>query len=146
MNNKLNELFDLLNDDIMTIIYKYLSPEIKVWLNRKNYIKNHKCVKSLIDTKLYDSYVRDMVRNDYSFVLEQLIKENFRKWHNWKKYNYNGDIYKTYLVFIRNYANDNNSYKCLRLIDEYAENNGFSKNWFKQNRIIIHKTPQTWNN
>lgn len=138
----LDEHLNTLNDDLLGVIYKHLHqvlpPTTKVWLTRDDYIIHHKSVKSLISPRFYDNYVHDIVRHDCAFVFEQLLKEHFQKWHKWKKYIFKGSTYKTYLSFLMDYASLNHSLKCIYVLNKYASLYGFSRNWYKQNRIIVH--------
>ena len=111
-----------LPDDILTsIVWNFLKPEIKVWTNKKNYEKYHPVIKKMIPTNIYDSYVRDMVRNNNSYVLEQLFKENFLKWTKWKNYKYKNAIYNNYIDYLEWLGRDYNSIKCGLLINKYYE-------------------------
>ena len=126
----------LLNDDVLGIIHSYLSPEVLWSSNKDNYVKHHHVVRSMIPATCYDSYVRDMVRNDYSFVFHHILLERFDDFHKWKKFYFNRNMYPSYLIFLRSYAIENHSSKCLRVIEEQCEKKGFESNWYKRRNSI----------
>ena len=57
-----------LPDDLIDHLLLFLKPSLKMTLNKEYYKKYHYLVKQLIPIKYYESYLRDMVRNDSSFV------------------------------------------------------------------------------
>lgn len=141
INDRFANMYDKLNDDVLELIKSYLPPETLVWLNKSNYLKYHRVVKNMIPNDRFDDYIRDIVKTDSSFVFEQILKENFTRFHKWKGY---FQPYQTpcirhhsYLTYLRYYALSNNSQKCVSIIDKYAEINGFSSNWYKYRGIII---------
>lgn len=127
-----------LNDNVLDIIYSYLGPEVLWRTNKENYAKHHHIVRTLILNNYYnyDSYVRDMIRNDYSFVFRHILLERFDDFHKWKKYYFNNTMYPSYLIFLRDFAIDNNSSKCLKAIEEQCEKKGFEPNWYKRRNSI----------
>lgn len=141
-DEQLCDLLATLNDDVLGIIWSKLPPEFTMWKDRSIYIENHALVKNLIPVHLYDSYLRDILRNDCAFVLEQILKEQFDKFHKWKKYVYRQVCYPTYLVYLRTYARDcvqesGRSSSCLEVIDRIAQEKGFSPNWYKHRNVIV---------
>lgn len=68
---------DLLPNEILDIIFEKLVPSEKIFLNKKNYYKYHYIIKNKIQPRLYESYLRDIIRFNYVFVFKEIIKENF---------------------------------------------------------------------
>jgi hypothetical protein len=130
-------MYDMLNDDVLSLIKTYLPPETLVWLNKEYYLKYHSVVKHMINIDKYDDYIRDIVKSDSSFVFEQIIKENFIKFHTWKSYYHETIRHHSYLTYLRYYALTKNAKKCVSIIDDYANKNGFSSNWYKYRGVII---------
>ncbi len=60
-------LFDIipyLPDEIIYIIYCKIKPSQLIFLNKENYYKYNHLVDTLIIKGRYDSYIRDIIRND----------------------------------------------------------------------------------
>lgn len=134
----------ILNDDVLSLIYEQLTPEVLWPLNKANYVKHHSVVKTLIPKEHYDSYVRDMVRQDCSFVFSHILSERFDDFHKWKKYYFNNNMFPSYLIFLRTFAFDNNATKCLEVIDAICEKKGFESNWYKRRNSI--RLAREWRN
>lgn len=133
-------LTDILNDDVTGVIKSFLPPEKRVWLSKADYIANHSVIKQMIPQRLYDRYIHDIIKNDCSFVFTQILREQFIKFHNWKRFEKNGNCHHSYLTYLRDYCKKVSASKCLDVIDVMAEENGFSCNWYKRRGIIISNT------
>lgn len=141
-NKKILSNIDKIPDDILlNNIKPILKPETLVWLDKANYIKYHYCIENLIKHRpsinhpsgVYDSYVRDIIRLDYSFVFQQLINDKISNWKKINNYRYKDKIYKSYLYFLFDYALDNNSIKCRNIINNII-NALYSKNRYKNTK------------
>ena len=112
-------------------IYSYISNDIMMCSSKHFYLKYHSSVvKKILKNKRieYDTYIRNIVRNDYYFIFENVVKENFNKWTNnytnnnpnknniFKKYIYKTNIYKNYTDFLLDFCTENESTKCRNLI------------------------------
>lgn len=118
---------------LVDIIYEYIPLSTKTFLTKKNYIENHHIVKSLIDKRQYENYIRCMVRQDNSFVFSFIINENITIWVN-KIFNYfyKDTTYRNYLWFLHEYCIENESTRCKDIINRYIELLGLSKNQHKK--------------
>jgi hypothetical protein len=114
------------------IIYPLIPPETKVWLTRSAYLENHKVVKNMIPTRDYESYIRDMVRDDCVFVMERLLEENMDKWSKMTKYRYKGMTFDNYLRFLVQLALDSGSTRVKQLIEAKADES-LGRKWHKRN-------------
>ena len=124
--------------DLIQIIFSYIPLYRLVFLNKSLYYVNHKLLKILNN----DNYIRDIIRNDNSFVFKLLLLENYNKWKNIKKYIYKNIICYDYLSFVRYYIIHNKSNNCKNELDNYislTKNGTIKKNEFKKNNIIINK-------
>ena len=83
-------IIDDLPNEILDIIFYYLNTREKIFLNKKYYIKYNDYIDQHIIN--YSSYVRDIIRLDYSFVFEYIIYRNFNKWITINTYNYKNII------------------------------------------------------
>jgi len=126
---------DELPSDILNIIKEYFPIKITIRLNKKLYIENHNIMKRYINKLNYDRYIRDMIERDNSFVIEQLLKENFNKWLKNNNFFNKNNYYYNYVYFLKEYSIINNSIKCMEVINCYFTNSGLSKNQHKKNTI-----------
>ena len=120
-------------EDLIQIIWEFLEPEIKVWINKEYYEKYHSVIQIMIPR--FDSFTRSMVRRDNDFTMQQIIQENLWRWIRIKKYFYEGRIYPNYMLFLLNYCVDNDAIKCKNILYRELEKYGLSKNLHKKNRI-----------
>ena len=109
------DIIEHLPNDILDIIFYYVNPREKIFLNKKYYIKYN----SYIDTYIYNysSYIRDIIRFDCSFVFEHIIYRNLNKWIKINNYNYGKVIYYNYIYFLSDFSNKNKATKCLYLLN-----------------------------
>ena len=129
-----NILEKLPEDICVCHILPYLRPEIIVWTDKDNYKKYHHVVKKMIPSQFFCSYVRDIIRNDFSFVFNMIVEENFDKWLKMKNYKYSDVMYNDYVKYLNDYCIKNESNKCKILLREKIKNANMSKNWHKNNR------------
>jgi hypothetical protein len=91
-----------------------------------------KIISNIVNKNDIENYIRTMIRQDNSFVFEQLLIENYEKWINIKEYYYKECIYINYLMFLEFYIMDNESIKCKKILDELFVELGFNKNQHKK--------------
>ena len=129
MRTKLIDLvWTKLPDDFLIVnILPLLKPEVKMLLNKEYYKKYHYLVKQMIPIKYYESYLRDMIRNDFNFVFSYILRENIDKWLKWHNYRYKSMIYKNFIYFMKQYCIDNEANKCSELLQQELKNKGLSK-------------------
>ena len=109
-----------------------MRPNITIFLNKDNYLKNNYLIRRYIRKNETESYIRHMVRQDNYFVFEHLLVENTEKWLKMKKFYYKNIIYSNYLKFLESYCIDNESTKCRILITQLFYELGLSKNQHKK--------------
>ena len=126
-------LIQRMPDDVIKHIKEYIPFEILLWLDKKTYIDYHHLVKTKI--KVYENYIRDLLRRDNSFVMNLIMKENFKKWIYYKKYVYKNIMYSNYVYFLLGFCIDHNSNNCMNIIKKYLNESGLSKNQHKKNVI-----------
>ena len=124
---------------IVGIIKSYIPPTTLVWLNKENYNKHNKVIRSMIHPSRFEDYIRDIVRSNNVFVLRHIIVENINRWIKMKRWRYKNIIYYDYIHFIFNYAIENSAYKSRDLIDEVATQ-VFGIKWHKKNGIKYIRT------
>ena len=105
-----------LPEDIQKYIQQFLPLKTLVWLDKKTYVKNNYIITKSI--KRYDSYIRDIIRNDNHFVFLQVMREKFNLWNVNKKYFYKKIIYKNFIYFLINLCNHSESTNCKNIITQ----------------------------
>jgi len=126
---------NILPNEIIINIKEYIPYTGLLVLNKNFYFKHHKYFKKLIKEKLYENYIRDIVRKDYYFVFDLLIKENYKFWYHVKRYIYKNVIYGNYICFLQSYCIENESTNCRNLLNKFLNESGLSKNQHKKNTI-----------
>jgi len=151
---KLLEQINPLPDDIKNIIFEMLPNSEKIFLNKKYYEKYHYLIRQMIinnknflsaATYGMEAYIRNIVRNNYYFSFDRIVKENFDRWLFMKKYRYKDIVFSNYVRFLIYYCNEFESYDCLnRLItnERYVKLFGIFK---KEHKNIVY-TSIKWTN
>jgi len=126
----------ILPDDIIDIIYSYISYKVKIFLNKNLYVQNHYVLQKYIIKGSMENYIRDVLRRDNEFVFTQILNENYSKWiFNLKKYNYKNTIYNNYLSFVTDFCLMNGSTKCRNIINDFLQKHELCKNQHKKNPV-----------
>lgn len=113
-------------------IWPFISIYIKVWLNKENYLKFHNIISNNISNK--DSYYRDMIRNDYKMVFNEILKENLNKWIIEPiQIHYNNIIFKDYLNYTNYLITKYKSNKCKQILFDNLKECRLNKKWHKNN-------------
>ena len=110
-------LLSKLPEELQRYIREFIPLKTFLWVDKKSYINNHHIISKYI--KRYDSYVRDIIRNDNYFVFSFVMREKFPKWSLNKKYNYKNTIYTNYIRFLIHFCNENQSTNCANIIKDY---------------------------
>ena len=125
----------LLPVDIINYIKEYVPFITIIFLEKNTYILYHDYIVYKILGKI-EKYIRFIIRNDFEFVLNQMMHTYYKKWINQQKYLYKDTIYYNYLSFILFFITENNSNKCKRLLNDHLKKHGISKNLYKNNTFI----------
>lgn len=120
---------DLLPNEILDIIFEKLLSSQKIFLNKKYYNKYHYLVKNIIEPKMYETYLRDIIRFDYVIVFNEIIKEKFQYWMIYNKsIKYQNFIFTNYFSYINYLVNKYNSFKIKeQIISNLIKNNCVNK-------------------
>ena len=135
MSTSFFQNIDNLPKELIFIVYDYIPEVAMIFLNKEYYKKYHHLFKDCIHRKKLENYVRTTVRQDNEFVFNQILQENYKKWLTFKKYLYKDSIYANYIYFLKIYCAENQSTKCINLINKLFEELGLSKNQHKKNII-----------
>ena len=131
-NNIVNNIYKL-PDDIINIIKDYLQNTTLVFVNKINYNSYHYLIKKHIHN--YESFIRDMIRKDYYFFFNKVIRENFDNWLNIRQYRYKTMIYNSYIYFVFFYCIEQQADACKNILLELFEERNFGKNLHKKKVI-----------
>lgn len=121
--------------EIEMYIHDFIPKQVLCFLNKKYYVKYHKYIKDWVAKELYENYLRDMVRRDNEFVFNFLVKENYKRWLQIRKYRYKNIIYGNYICFMESFCIENQSTNCRNSLKEFLNKTGLSKNQHKKNTI-----------
>jgi hypothetical protein len=127
-------LMENLPDDIIALIWGHFNASNKIFLNKEYYSKYNNLIDKLIPRR-YESYIRDIIRNDCSFVFKNLLDRKFIKWILMHNYKYNDVIYTDYIHFILYYSSLNKSHKCNNILNLELRLLGLKKDWRTNSRI-----------
>ena len=140
MNNELVTKICNLPPELVNLIKEYVPKHKFIFTNRENYKLYHYTIK--IKTNQMDNYIRCMVRMDNEYVLNVIIRENYKIWFDKGLIIYRNITFRNYLYFIINYCIENESHNCLLIINTFLKELGLGKNLHKKNVIKYIK----WNN
>jgi hypothetical protein len=132
-NFSLNNLDKLPREIIEEYIWPNISLRIKVLLNKFYYEKYHYIIYQFIPDNQRDSYIRFVIRNDYSMILNKLLQQNFKDWIKLLHYQYKNELFYNYIFFLSHFAVENTSSKSNYLINDYLKIAGYEKKWHKKN-------------
>ena len=133
LGNDITSIFININklpQDLINIIKEYIPKKILIFTNRENYNLYHCVLKQYISN--IDNYIRYIVKFDYSFVFQKVIRENYKKWFEIKNYRYKDMIFPDYFYFITNYCIENESSNCRKSILIFLKEHGLNKNLYKK--------------
>ena len=104
-------------DDIRNMIYEYLPNNVLIWTKREKYTKYHHCLQDILESKrMYENYLRYVIRNDFDIIFEIIINtHDISSWKN-KKYVFRNVKYSNYLHFLDCFMFDNNAHKCRSIL------------------------------
>jgi hypothetical protein len=124
-------------NEIKKYIFLYLDYNVLMLLNKDYYKKYHKLLlkcSNLIKNKNEKSFIRYIIKNDYSFVFEENLIENFNKWIVKKKICYRYLIYDNFIYFLLNFCIQEKAPKCKNILVQTMKLNGMYKNI--KNKVI----------
>jgi hypothetical protein len=136
INNEITLLkrINTLPEELIELIKEYIPHIIYVFLNKEFYNKYHDLFSETIKSQS-ELYIRSMIRQDNDFVINKLFYESSYHWLSMRDYYYKGCIYMNYLYFLLHYSIDNESEKCVKLINYLIKELGLVKNQHKKKTI-----------
>ena len=97
--------------ELKDFVSSFIPTKVKMFLNRDLYLENHKFIKDYINTIKFDTYIRDIIRKDHSFVFQNLLVHNIEKWIKWRHYLFRDCVYLNFLIFL-NFCQNIFKYPC----------------------------------
>jgi len=122
---------DLLPTDVLPIIYSYIPISVKKNLNKQLF--EEYCSDMKMIWKNFDSTIRYIIRNDYDYLLDIQFKNRYTHWKKLRRWRYKHIIYPHYVEYLRQFALEQKSLKCCKVIIKY--NGDSSKKKYKRIRI-----------
>lgn len=129
-------LVQKLPEDLVRIVLSFLPKTTFVWLNKTFYRKYHKKIRGMIPDKLYDNYIRAMVRQDNANVFKYIAEENIVRWTCNKNIIYKNVSYSNFACLLNDFCVLNNSTNCRNILETLFDESGLSKNQHKKNRYV----------
>lgn len=114
-----SSLLICLPDDILYDIYLLIHNESKYLLNKTNYEKHYVNIINSLRKAKYNSYIRFIIRNDYSYLFDNLLKHKYNEFHIKNKISYKNITYKYLYEFVKYYIQTNNSCRCNNILINY---------------------------
>ena len=108
-------IFNKLCDELLREIYSYIISSNLYMCKRFNFINNNIIYLKLNKSK-YESYVRFIIRNDYSFLFKKLLHYKESTIHMQSKIAYKNINYKSEYELIKHHINAYESSKCKKII------------------------------
>ena len=129
----------ILPEDIIWMIGKYVRDVDKIWLCKKYYYHNHYLLfeNSTKREKVSIPLLKNIIRNDYEFILQQLLNiygDLWSKYHSNKKYKYESMVFPSFMDMLMFWNRKYKSGRCENIMIEYLKYNGFRANRYKQNK------------
>lgn len=129
-------LVQKLPEDLVRVVGSFLPKTTLIWLNKTFYRKYHKKIRGMIPEKLYDNYIRGIIREDNSFVFSYIARENITRWTCSKNIIYKNVSYPNFATLLNDFCVANNSTNCRNILETLLDESGLSKNQHKKNRYV----------
>jgi hypothetical protein len=130
---------EILPEDVINYIKKFIPLDILVWLNRENYTNyHHTAIYKYIPPLMCENYIRMVIRKDKDYVFKILLNDNIMRWYSMKKYMYKNMTFENYLYFLVAYATENNSRKIKSLIEDTCYLI-LGKKWHKKTKVLFNR-------
>ena len=120
---------------IVEQIWYWLDAKSKILVSKEFYFKYHHMLLSDNIITQKDNYIRNMIRNDYSFVFNLLINENIDMWLKNKQFLYKNINYSNYLQYLLDITTLYNAFGCRNLLLKELRLRDYDKNLSKKKRV-----------
>ena len=103
---------NMLCDDVLNYIYEFVSNDVKKSLNKTLFKK----YSSEYPIKRLNSFFINIIRQDYSFVLECHLRERFKSWYKLRNWVYKNMVFHNYIEYLKYLCIEYESQKCRNMI------------------------------
>lgn len=159
---------DNLPDELIDIIKQYLPKNVLFYTNKTNFEKYYinfrlfNC-SQILDKKINilniendyfirknyllvlkskyisnNQYIAMIIRNDYDYIINTIMKIKYNHWKNIKNYYYKGNRYPSYIVFLEALCIKYNSNRC-RLVIQNISDSKLRKKRYKKIKTISNR-------
>ena len=108
---------NILCDDVLNYIYEFVPNDVKKSLN-KSLFKEY---SSDYPIKRLNSFFINIIRQDYSFILECHMKEKFKRWYKLRNWIYKNMVFHNYIEYLKYLCIEYESQKCRNMIRNIEE-------------------------
>jgi hypothetical protein len=108
---------NVLCDDVLNYIYEFVPNNVKKSLNRslfKEYSLEHPIER-------LNSFFINIIRQDYSFILECHLKDKFKRWYKLRNWIYKNMVFHNYIEYLKYLCIVYESQKCRNMIRNIEE-------------------------
>tara|TARA_Y100000389_G_C17191350_1_gene379011 strand:- start:247 stop:582 length:336 start_codon:yes stop_codon:yes gene_type:complete len=98
--------------NIFELILNFLPYNVKYLLNKTYYKKYHKFASFFRG----DGYIKFVIRNDMTFIFNELLNTNIEKWEKKKKIMYKNKKYMSFIKYINQLLIEYKSNKCRNIL------------------------------
>lgn len=98
-------------------IFEFIPKDTLLWVSRDYYQNNHCFLQRILtEKKMYDNYIRFIIRNDYDIIFNLIIGTHDIS--TWKRgaYKFRNIKYANYIHFLDCFMFRNNASKCRQLL------------------------------
>ena len=108
---------NVLCDDVLNYIYEFVPNDVKKSLN-KSLFKEY---SSDYPIKRLNSFFINIIRQDYSFILECHLREKFKRWYKLRNWIYKNMVFHNYIEYLKYLCIEYESQKCRNMIRNIEE-------------------------
>jgi len=136
MNKLLAEVMSL-PDDVRGIVFDFIRPQARIATSREEFGKNYLAVlASIQETSGIDSYIRDVIRGDRTFVFPILVRLSYGRWMKIERWRFNFIVFPTYAHYVYYLCRDYGRQALLNELVRYEKGIGvYDKNRHKKIRF-----------
>lgn len=125
-----------LPSDIIAHIFETIPNEALIFVSKDYYEKYHHNIRGMIHKSMYDSYLRFVIKKDYTYILELLLDEEFNIWSIKTRTVYKNNIYPSYFALLTDLSIQYSANRCKKMLNDRLVQSGFTINKYKKTRSI----------
>ena len=134
-------VFSQLQEDVLELIFEYISPFVKFRLNRALFNQYHPYVVQSIPDRFYRNYLAYVTKHDMSFTMASILKSDINRLGKIRIFRFGGFEYHTQHLYVKMLSKRFNSHKIAHLLDDIPP----AKSPVRAKRYRDRKKPKTAN-